>query len=57
MQMRSSAPCVVPVGLSRVGQHIEDKPCAKYRKFHGVNLAVSEAFLNNTIYTIHSLTP
>ena len=53
MQMRSSAPCVVPVGLSRVGQHIEDKPCAKYRKLLGVNLAVSEAFLNNTIYTIH----
>ena len=32
----SSAPCVVPMRLSRIDQHIEDEPCAKQRASHGL---------------------
>jgi hypothetical protein len=32
----SSAPCVVPTGPSRIGQHIKNEPCAKQRALLGV---------------------
>jgi hypothetical protein len=32
----SSAPCAVPMRLSRIGQHIKDEPCAKQRALLGV---------------------
>ena len=32
----SSAPCVVPIRLSRIGQHIKDEPCAKQGALLGV---------------------
>ena len=32
----SPAPCVVPMILSRIGQHIKDEPCAKHRALLGV---------------------
>ena len=32
----SSAPCVVPMRLSRIDQHIKDEPCAKQRALLGV---------------------
>ena len=32
----SSAPCAVPMRLSRIGQHIKDEPCAKQRSLLGV---------------------
>jgi hypothetical protein len=31
----SSAPCAVPMRLSRIGQHIKDEPCAKQRALLG----------------------
>jgi hypothetical protein len=31
-----SAPCAVPMRLSRIGQHIKDEPCAKQRALLGV---------------------
>jgi hypothetical protein len=31
----SSAPCAVPMTLSRIDQHIEDEPCAKQRALLG----------------------
>jgi hypothetical protein len=37
----SSAPCAVPTRLSRIGQHINDEPCAKQRAFLGIPPAVS----------------
>jgi hypothetical protein len=41
----SSAPCAVPMRLSRIDQHIKDEPCAKQRALLGVPPAVSQAFL------------
>ena len=32
----SSAPCAVPIRLSRIGEHIKDEPCAKQRALLGV---------------------
>jgi hypothetical protein len=32
----SSAPCAVPMRLSRINQHIKDEPCAKQRALLGV---------------------
>jgi hypothetical protein len=32
----SSAPCVVPMRLSRISQHIKDEPCTKCRALLGV---------------------
>jgi hypothetical protein len=32
----SSAPCAVPMRLSRVDQHIKDEPCAKQRVLLGI---------------------
>jgi hypothetical protein len=32
----SSAPCAVPMRLSRIGQHIKDEPCGKQRALLGV---------------------
>ena len=32
----SSAPCAVPMRLSRIDQHIKDEPCAKQRALLGV---------------------
>jgi hypothetical protein len=32
----SSAPCAVPMRLSRIDQHINDEPCAKQRALLGV---------------------
>ena len=32
----SSAPCMVPMRLSRIDQHIKDEPCAKQRALLGV---------------------
>ena len=34
----SSAPCAVPMRLSRIVRHIEDEPCAKQRALFGVLL-------------------
>ena len=33
----SSAPCAVPMRLSRIDQHIKDEPCAKQRALLGVS--------------------
>jgi len=33
----SSAPCAVPMRLSRIDQHINDEPCAKQRALLGVS--------------------
>jgi hypothetical protein len=32
----SSAPCAVPMRLSRIDQHIKDEPCAKQRALLGI---------------------
>ena len=44
----SSAPCAVPIRLSRIGQHIKDEPCAKQRALLGVSPAVSQAFFEES---------
>jgi hypothetical protein len=39
----SSAPCAVPMRLSRIGQHIKDEPCAKQRALLGVSSSRSSS--------------
>ena len=35
-------------GVSRIGQHIKDEPCAKQRALLGIPSAVAQAFLEDT---------
>ena len=49
----SSAPCVVPMRLSRIGQHIKDEPCAKQRAL----LCVLSSRLSSVSLDIRSTYP
>ena len=49
----SSAPCAVPMRLSRIDQHIKDEPCAKQRALLGVSSSRSSSVSQFRCLTVY----
>jgi hypothetical protein len=52
----SSAPCAVPMRLSRIGQHIKEESCARRRALLGVSSCRSSSVSRGVRYAIQKFT-